>query len=83
MAMTTATFDTHKLVIKLRNAGVEENQAEAITDAIKEAQQGAQLATKADVETAIAKAQTEIIKWTVGAVFIAVGLFATLSKVIH
>ena len=38
-----------------------------------------QLATKAD----LAEAKTEIIKWSVGAVFAAVGLFATIIKILH
>ena len=38
-----------------------------------------QLATKTD----LAEAKTEIIKWAVGSIFVAVGLFATIMKVIH
>ena len=30
--MTTITFDTHKFIRKLRDAGFEENQAEAVSD---------------------------------------------------
>lgn len=36
----------------------------------------AQLATKAD----LANAKTEIIKWTIGTMFAAVGLFAAITK---
>jgi hypothetical protein len=36
--MTAITFDTHKFVTRLREAGLEEKQAEAISEAFKEAQ---------------------------------------------
>jgi hypothetical protein len=36
--MTTITFDTHKFVRKLRDAGFEEDKAEAVAMAFQEAQ---------------------------------------------
>ena len=47
--MATITFDTHKFVRKLRTAGFDEGQAEAVADAFSEAQGEAELATKADI----------------------------------
>ncbi len=47
--MTTITFDTHKFVRKLKTAGFDEAQAEAVADAFSEAQGEAELATKADI----------------------------------
>jgi hypothetical protein len=47
--MTTITFDTHKFVRTLKDLGVPENQAEAISEAFKEAQGEAKLVTKADI----------------------------------
>lgn len=47
--MTATTFDTHKFIRKLREAGLPESQAEAISDAFKEAQGEAELATKRDL----------------------------------
>ena len=47
--MTTVTFDTHKFVRTLKAAGVPENQAEAFSEAFKDAQSEAELATKADI----------------------------------
>ncbi len=47
--MTTITFDTHKFVRKLKTAGFDETQAEAVADAFSEAQGEAELATKADI----------------------------------
>jgi hypothetical protein len=57
----------------------------------------AQLATRGDVEAVrkevgelrgemkaeIAKSQAEVIKWCMGSIFAAVGLFLALSKVLH
>ena len=47
--MTTITFDTHKFVRKLRTAGFDEGQAEAVAEAFSEAQSEAELATRADI----------------------------------
>ena len=47
--MTAITFDTHKFVRKLRTAGFEEAQAEAVADAFSEAQGESDLATKRDI----------------------------------
>lgn len=48
--MTAITFDTHKFVRTLKDAGVPESQAEAFSEAIKEAQGEADLATKRDID---------------------------------
>ncbi len=42
-------FDTHKFVRKLKGAGFNEEQAEALTDAVRESQASADVATKADL----------------------------------
>jgi len=47
--MATITFDTHKFVRKLKEAGIPENQAEAIADAFRDAHIEAELATKTDL----------------------------------
>ncbi|SJM94289.1 conserved hypothetical protein [Crenothrix polyspora] len=48
--MATITFDTLKFVRTLKAAGVPENQAEAISEAFKDAQGEAALATQHDVD---------------------------------
>ena len=48
--MATITFDTHKFVRKLKESGFEEEQAEGIADAFKDASGEAELATKRDIE---------------------------------
>lgn len=47
--MAVAAFDTHKFVRRLKEAGVPEAQAEAMSDAFKEAQGEAEFATKQDI----------------------------------
>ena len=48
--MGTITFDTHKFIRTLKEAGVPEIQAEAFSEAFKEAQGEADLATKRDID---------------------------------
>lgn len=50
LTMTTITFDTHKFVRTLKDAGLPETQAEAISDAFKDAQGEAELATQAGIK---------------------------------
>ena len=47
--MTIITFDTHKFIRTLKEAGVPESQAEAFSDAFKGAQGEAELATQHDI----------------------------------
>ena len=48
--MSTITFDTLKFVRTLKAAGVPELQAEAFSEAFKEAQNESELATKRDID---------------------------------
>ena len=48
--MATITFDTHKFIRTLKAAGVPESQAEAFSDAFKDAQGEAEIATKRDID---------------------------------
>jgi hypothetical protein len=56
--MTAITFDTHKFIRKLEEAGFDPKQAEAVADAFKEAQGEAEIATKRDIERVEAKLDT-------------------------
>lgn len=60
--MTTATFDTHAAIRKLRDAGIQEPQAETIVDVFSNAVSAEHLATKAD----LAALETRLIKWMAG-----------------
>jgi hypothetical protein len=58
--MSAITFDTHKFVRKLREAGFEEKQAEAVSDAFKEAQSEAEISTNHGIETHEASIKRDI-----------------------
>ena len=57
-AMSAISFDTHKFIRTLEEAGFERSQAEAVADAFKEAQGEAEVATKRDIERLEAKLDT-------------------------
>ena len=82
--MTTITFDTHKFVRKLKEAGFEEKQAEAVADAFRDAQTETEPLTKRDLqielttlrtdlkmEIAVLRSDLLILKWMMGLVFAA------------
>jgi len=63
------TFDTHQFIKTLQQAGFDEGQAEAVAQAFKEAQQEAEVATKADVAQLrheLQEQEMRLIKWMVG-----------------
>jgi hypothetical protein len=74
--MTTITFDSLRLVLELKRAGIQQEQAEAIVEVIALAQNN--LVTKRDLndafrdfnETSIAPLRTDIavLKWMMGIV---------------
>ena len=84
--MSTITFDTLKFVERLERAGVSREQAAAMAEAFKDASGEAEIATRKDIELAVAEIKTEIahvrgemslVKWMLGAVLaIAVANFA-------
>ncbi len=47
--MAAITFDTHKFVKTLEASGIPESQAEALSSAMQEAHNAADVATKADI----------------------------------
>ena len=67
--MSTITFDTHKFVRKLQEAGFDEKQAEGLTDAMRAAIDESELVTKKDlqIELAPVKADLNLLKWMMGA----------------
>ncbi|MBU6225718.1 MAG: DUF1640 domain-containing protein [Burkholderiales bacterium] len=83
--MTTVTFDTHKFVKELRDAGVPELQAEAFVRAQQEILSQAldtTLATRADIngiktEIALMDAKVDKLSWMMGILIaIAIANFA-------
>ena len=61
--MQTLVIDTNGIVKKLEQRGFSRTQAEGITEALKELDTS-KLATKADLEIALAKQTVTIITWT-------------------
>ncbi|MDY0137423.1 MAG: hypothetical protein RBS36_09660 [Thiomicrospira sp.] len=67
--MSVITFDTLKFVKTLRSSGMSEEQAEAIANAVKDAQE-TQLVTKYDLQKEFEPVRKELllIKWMIGLV---------------
>ena len=67
--MSTVTFDTHKFVRKLQEAGFDQRQAEGLTEAMRSAIDESELVTRKDlqIELAPVKADLNLIKWMMGA----------------
>ena len=85
--MAITTFDAHLFVTRLRNAGFADAQAEAISEAFKQAQSESQPITKdyfdSKLKAEIEVANSEVIKWVVGLalaqIALMVGLLIKLS----
>jgi hypothetical protein len=83
--MATITFDTLKFVTRLKDSGLSEQQAIAITEAFREAHSDAEVATRRDIqelrleiELKLAETKSELIRWVVGAGFLQTALIAAL-----
>jgi hypothetical protein len=77
--MTSITFDTHKFVRKLQEAGFDEKQAEGLTEAMRAAIDESELVTKKDLQLELSpiKADLNLLKWMMGALIaIAVANFS-------
>ena len=91
--MTTITFDTHKFINTLIEAGFEAKQAEAVSEAFKIAQSDTDVATKRDLremelrlESKIDKVtsdlKVDLIKWMSGSLIAQAAVIATLVKLL-
>ncbi|UIA94504.1 CCDC90 family protein (plasmid) [Erwinia tracheiphila] len=82
--MASLIFDTHKFIRRLRDAGIEEKQAEAIVEAFQESQADMQPVTKdyfdSKLKAEIESAKGDIIKWVAGLLIAQAALVATLLK---
>jgi hypothetical protein len=75
-------LEIYRALVKINvSADDAQNVADSIQKEIDKryALHSAQLATKSD----LAEAKVEIIKWTIGSMLAAVGLFATITKLWH
>jgi hypothetical protein len=80
-----------ELYSALQEVGISEIKAKAVVESVNKAidqrynLHSKQLATQGDIEKVraeIANAKAEIIKWNVGTMFAAIGIFVTLMKLI-
>jgi len=87
--MTATAFDTLATARRLKEAGLPEEQAVAVTDAIRVAHEAnvSNLATKADLRETefrlraeMSDMKAELIKWFVGIAFAQSALVVTLLK---
>jgi len=78
--MATITFDTHRFVRKLEEAGFDQKQAEGLTEAMRAAIEESELVTKKDLQIELTpiKADLNLLKWMMGAL-IAIAI-ANFSK---
>ncbi len=78
--MSSITFDTHKFVRKLQEAGFDERQAEGLTEAMRAAIEESELVAKQilQIELAPIKTDLNLLKWMMGAL-VAVAI-ANFSK---
>lgn len=91
--MTTITFDTLKFVRRLETGGFTPEQAEAVADAIKSAQDEQRPLTQeyldyrlkaevAELKTEMASIKIDLIKWMTGALIAQVAVIAALVKLL-
>ncbi|MBK1617315.1 DUF1640 domain-containing protein [Lamprobacter modestohalophilus] len=87
--MTTVTLDTHRFIRTLKDAGIPESQAEAISEAFRAAHIEAELATKTDLQALelALKAEVRELEYRLiiklgGMMTIAIAVIATLVKLL-
>ena len=92
------SLDTHRLVKRLVAVGFSDDQAETVTDVVREGRETelATLATKADImqlrtemgacearlTAAIAESRADILKWVIGMLLVQGGVVVTLIKLL-
>ena len=95
-AMTTITFDTHKFVKILQDAGFEPKQAEAVSNAVLEVYSGSEVVTKQDLreqelrletrlmglDAKISDIKYDLVKWIAGMMLAQAGVIAALVKLL-
>lgn len=89
--MSTVTFDTLELVARLKTAGFQQEQAEAVVRAIAEAHDSIVSREYLDMsiknlesrlEVKISDVKSEMIKWFAGMMLAQAGLIAALVKLL-
>ena len=84
-----STLDTHEVVKELKAAGFTDEQAEAVTRAVKKSQdidfsdlatKGDLAALRAELKTDSAELKAELIKWVVGIGFAQIATIIAILK---
>lgn len=65
--MSAITFDTLKFTKRLKESGLPEAQAEAISEAFVDAQGQLDLVTKQDLEIAVKTLEANLTRWIISA----------------
>lgn len=78
--MSTILFDSHAFIKRLRSTGFTEEQAEAITDASRDAL--SQLVTKEDLDNRLTALELRLTIKLGALVTVAVGVVAALGKLL-
>ncbi|MDO9227191.1 MAG: DUF1640 domain-containing protein [Pseudomonadota bacterium] len=84
--MSSITFDTHKFVRKLQEAGFNQAQAEGLTDAMRAAIDETELVTRKDLQIELAPVHTELklLKWmSTTNIALSIFLVGLVGKVLH
>lgn len=76
--MATITFDTLKFTKRLKESGLPEAQAEAISEAFIDAQGQLDLVTKQDLELAVKTLEANLTRWIISAGVLQTALIAGL-----
>lgn len=84
--MSTITFDTHKFIRRLETAGFTPDQAEAVAEAFKAAQEEQRPVTQEYLDyrlkTDLAELKFDLIKWMTGALVAQIAVIAALVKLL-
>jgi len=76
--MSSLTFDTHKLILRLKRAGFPVEQAEAVSDVLKDAISEMAPVTRDYLDARLEAQKADIIKWLAGLLLAQAGLVAAL-----
>ena len=78
--MATLTIDTHKFITRLQAAGMDERQAVAIVEGLKEEANLHNVVTSADLRTAVAELKADLLKWLIPVLLGQIAVFAAVVK---
>ena len=80
--MSSLAFDTHKLIVRLQKAGFPDEQAEAVSEVLKDAISEMAPVTRDYLDARLEAQKADIIKWLAGLLLAQAGLVAALVKML-